>query len=54
MTKEAALDLIDDRKNELIDPVEMLNWTWLRVIIDNVSEAAWQQALDDASETLSR
>jgi hypothetical protein len=54
MTKEEALKLIDDHKNKLINPVEMLHWTWLRVIIVNLSDEAWFDALAEAQETLSK
>lgn len=33
MEKTEALKLIDDHKNKLVNPVEMLNWVYLRVII---------------------
>ena len=33
MTKADAIKLIDDHKNKLVDPVALLHWTWLRVII---------------------
>lgn len=54
MSKEEALQLIDDHKNALIDPVEMLRWTWLRVIILNLDEETWQAAVERASATMSR
>lgn len=54
MKKEEAVKLIDDHKNKLINPVEMLHWTWLRVIVNNLSEEAWEQALEKAVETMSR
>lgn len=53
MDKSEAVELIDKNKNALIDPVEMLHWTWLRVIINNVDDAAWDAALAKATETLS-
>lgn len=54
MTKQDALDLIDQHKNALIDPVEMLHWTWLRVILSNLSEEAWDDALAKAEPILAR
>jgi len=53
MTREQAIELIDQHKNRLINPVEMLNWTWLRVIILNLSDEDWSRALDKAIPTLS-
>lgn len=54
MTKEEAIALIDEHKNKLINPAEMLHWTWLRVIILNVPEPIWNGAVVDAEEILSR
>lgn len=54
MSKEDALKLIDEHKNKLLNPVEMLEWTYLRVIILNVSDEAWSKAADDAMQVLSR
>ena len=52
MTKDEALALIDAHKNKLINPVEMLHWTWLRVIILNININAWNDALGKAEDTL--
>lgn len=54
MTKEEALALIDGHKNKLINPVEMLRWTWLRVIILNMRDEDWEAAVEQATITLSR
>lgn len=55
MTKDEAIELIDKNKNELINPVEMLRWTWLRVIILNITEEQWNTALTKAVDsTLSK
>lgn len=54
MTKQEALRLIDDHKNKLIDPVKMLHWAWLRVIVYNISEVEWEGLLERAEFTLSR
>lgn len=54
MTKQQALDLIDAHKNQLIDPREMLNWTWLRVIILKIPEEEWENYVGEAVEVLSR
>ena len=52
MTKANAIKLIDEHKNKLLDPVEMLNWTWLRVIVNNLTDDAWNAALKKALPTL--
>ena len=53
MTKEQALELIDEHKKKMKDPVEMLHWTHLRVIILNIPDEAWKEALQIALITLS-
>ena len=54
MTREEAIKLIDDHKNKLVNPVEMLNWTWLRVIIANINDDAWERALNDTVNIIRR
>lgn len=54
MTKREALKLIDDHKNVLIDPVEMLHWTWLRVLILKITDDEWQGLVERAVPVLSR
>ena len=54
MTKQEALDLIDKHKNGLINPMVLLAWTWLRVIILNISDEEWEKAANKAVGTLSR
>lgn len=54
MDKDEALALIDGHKNKLTDPVEMLNWTWLRVTILKVPSDEWQRAMGEAEKVLSK
>jgi hypothetical protein len=54
MTKEQAIALIDKHKNGLVNPVEMLQWTWLRVIISATSDEAWEDAVNAAVDVLQR
>jgi hypothetical protein len=54
MTREEALALIDGHKNKLINPVEMLHWTYLRVIINSFTEGEWETAAEKAQLILSR
>jgi len=54
MTKEEALAMIDTYKNKLIDPVEMLHWTWLRVIIAHMNKNEWEAALARALPVLTK
>lgn len=54
MEKPEAIRLIDKHKNALIDPCEMLVWTWLRVILLKLDDEAWHKAVDEALETLSK
>lgn len=52
MTKEEAIAFIDERKNKIIDPVVMLNYAWLRLIILNININHWNAALGKAEDTL--
>lgn len=54
MTKAEALCLIDEHKNRPMSPTEMLKWTWLRVIILQIKEDVWEEAVLEAVEVLSR
>ena len=54
MTKKEAIELIDNHKNQLINPVEMLHWTWLRVIINHIEDHNWEAASNAAEGVLSR
>ena len=54
MNQEQAVKLIDDHKNKLVDPVAMLQWVALRVIVNNVDKDAWAAAADRALEIMSR
>jgi hypothetical protein len=53
-TKQEALDLIDEHKNRLVDPVAMLRWTILRVTILEIPEGQWDEATYRAAEVCSR
>lgn len=52
MTKTEAVALIDAHKNKLINPVEMLDWTWLRVIINQIPDDQWENHVLAATEIL--
>lgn len=52
MTKEMALTLIDNHKNKLTNPVDMLEWTWLRVIINQLTDDEWYKLIEKARPTL--
>lgn len=54
MTKSRAIELIDSHKNRLIDPVEMLDWSWLRVILNQIPDDEWDKATTSAIVILSR
>lgn len=53
MTKRQAIDLIDNHKNALMVPGDMLAWTWLRVIVDQITEDEWNVLLRKAIPILS-
>ena len=54
MTKDEALQLIDQHKNGLINPLELLHWTWLRVIVLKIDDEEWRRAVGDAAELSSK
>lgn len=54
MRKAEALQLIDDHKNRLINPVEMLHWTWLRVIVLSTTDEEWNNLVSRATEILAK
>lgn len=52
MTKVEALALIDNHKNDFINPVEMLNWAWLRLIINAIPEDKWDEYCSVVASTM--
>lgn len=54
MTKEEVIHIIDEHKNQLVHPVEMLHWTWIRVIINQIPEKDWQVYVNRATMVLSQ
>ncbi len=54
ITQEEALKLIDEHKSKLAHPVEMLKWTYLRVIINEIDIRSWVEARNKAMEICSR
>lgn len=46
--------MIDAHKNSMGDPIELLNWTWLRVIINQIPDQDWEKYLSEAVEVLSQ
>lgn len=48
------IKMIDTHKNKLINPVEMLHWTQLRVILNSISPDEWDELLSRANEVLSK
>lgn len=55
MKRLEAIRIIDEHKNTLIDdPVKMLDWTWIRVILSHLPDTEWDAAVDRAMPDLSR
>jgi hypothetical protein len=54
VSKEDALKLIDDHKNKLINPMEMLHWTWLRVFVFKITDDEWAELERRALPVLTR
>lgn len=48
------IKMIDDHKNKLVDPVELLNWTALRVILNLISPDEWEELNLRAMEIMSK
>ena len=53
-TKAEFLKLIDEAKNKLIDPVVMLKWVWLRVLILEIPDEEFQKYMERVSNTLEK
>lgn len=54
MDQAKAIELIDRHKNILVHPVELLNWTWLRVILNSISPDEWEELNSRANEVMSK
>jgi len=54
MKREEAIKLIDEHKNKLVHPLELLAWTRLRVIINQIPDWEWDAAVVKAEEIMSR
>lgn len=56
MNQDKAIELIDNHKNSktMVHPIELLNWTWLRVIINSISPDEWEELVSRANETMSK
>jgi hypothetical protein len=56
VSKEQALKMIDAHKSQrgMINPTELLHWTWLRVIINQIPEEDWEKYMAKAVEVMSR
>jgi hypothetical protein len=53
MDKQKILEMIDDHKNKLIDPVEMLNWVWLRVFINQIPDEDFHRYMEQTAKVCS-
>lgn len=54
MTKEEAVKMIDDHKNVMVNPLDLLKWTWLRVIVNSMDDEEWDELVNRATETLAK
>lgn len=54
MRKAEAIEMIDKHKNALINPVEMLHWTWLRVIVLSIPDEDWDKYVGKAADILTK
>jgi len=53
MDKNQILKMIDDHKNKLINPVELLGWTWLRFMIYNMTNEEWENLVERTAREMS-
>jgi hypothetical protein len=53
MTRDQAIEVVDQARNNALEPVDMLNLTWVRVIISKISDEEWKKALAEAYPILS-
>lgn len=54
MEKATALEMIDAHKNKLLHPVEMLQWTYLRLIVLSIPDEEWTKYVALADDIASR
>lgn len=54
MTKEQVLELIKNQRDKLINPVEMLDWTYLYVFVNQIPEGEFDKYMEKAAEVCSR
>lgn len=54
MEKEEAIRMIDEHKNKLVHPVDLLHWTWLRVIVNAATDDEWAELNLRAAEIMSK
>ncbi len=55
MTKEKAIELVTRQNGQAgIGPEDMLSWTWLRLILTDISDKEWERATVSALKSLSR
>jgi hypothetical protein len=54
MAKEDVIAMINAYMNsrDLIDPVELLQWTWLRMIITQIPDNEWKCYVEKAIEII--
>lgn len=49
MTKIDTIRIIDDQLRNETDPMKLLNWSWLRVIINQIPNMAWERYVEKAT-----
>lgn len=54
MDQDKAIELIDRHKNILVHPVELLNWTWVRVILKSITPDEWEELVSRANEIMGK
>jgi hypothetical protein len=54
MTRQDALAFIDDQLALAHNVLDAEHWRWLRAIVANLSDEAWERAVDKAIFVLAR
>lgn len=54
MTKSDVIKFIDEQNKALVDPVAMLNFVWLRLIVSSIPQDAWETYVEAAAQVAAR
>ena len=46
------IEMIDRAKEDVVDPVELLQWVKYRVVLNNIPNEEWDKACEKAKEVM--